>query len=257
MTSIKTTLIIQARMGSSRLPGKVMLDIAGKPMLEWVVRRGELASKVDDVIVATTDDPGDDAIAVWCAANGVACFRGSVFDVLDRFYQAALSAKCDRLVRVTGDCPLIDPHLIDEVLDLFERTGADFATNRLPPPWYRTYPIGLDVEVVSFAGLERAWREAKLPFEREHVMPWFYMEEGRNKVEILDHSPDYGMHRWTVDTPDDYRLLEEIFSKLDDPMHATWYDVLAVVDRNPELEKINATTHAKRVDIVDERSLRQ
>lgn len=244
-------------MGSSRLPGKVLLDIGGKPMLEWVVRRGALASKVNAVIVATTDDPADDRIATWCAENEVLCYRGSVFDVLDRFYQAALMAESDRVVRVTGDCPLIDPRVIDDVLALFETTGADFAANRLPPPWHRTYPIGLDVEVVSFSGLARAWREASLPFEREHVMPWFYAAEGRCKVEILDHEPDCGMHRWTVDTPDDHRLLEQIFAKLPDPMHATWYDVLEIVKADPDLERINATTHAKRVDIVDERSLRQ
>lgn len=244
-------------MGSSRLPGKVLLDIGGRPMLEWVVRRGALAAKVDDVVVATTEDASDDPIARWCAENKISCYRGAVFDVLDRFYQAAFMTGSDMVVRVTADCPLIDPQVIDDVITLFEKTGADFAANRLPPPWHRTFPIGLDVEVVSFSQLARAWREAKQPFEREHVMPWFYAVEGRCKVEILDHDPDCGMHRWTVDTLDDYRLLEQIFVKLPDPLHVSWYDVLAIVNQHPELEKINATTHAKRVDIVDERSLGQ
>lgn len=250
---MKTSLIIQARMGSSRLPGKVLKEIKGKPMLEWVISRGSLAGKVDETVVATTGDPGDDAIAAWCSQRGIPCFRGAPFDVLDRFYQTALWRKAERIVRVTADCPLIDPHVIDETITLFETSGADFTANRLPPPWHRTFPIGLDVEVVSFAMLERAWKEAAQPSEREHVMPWFYNTEGRCKIRILDHEPDCGMHRWTVDTPDDYALLQEIFSRLDDPLHASWLDVLDLIQQHPELEQINESTHAKRVDVVDER----
>ncbi|MHC1771405.1 MAG: NTP transferase domain-containing protein [Flexilinea sp.] len=254
---MKTTLIIQARMGSSRLPGKVLMEISGKPMLEWVIRRGSQAKKIDEVLVATTDDPGDDPIEQWCNVNNISCFRGSVYDVLDRFFRAALYAGTDIIVRVTADCPLIDPKVLDDVIDLFLTSGADFAANRLPPPWHRTFPVGLDVEVVRFRMLEKAWKEARKPFEREHVMPWFYSVEGRCKVEILDHDPDYGMHRWTVDTPEDYILLQEIFKKLDDPLRASWYDVLKIVEQNPDLERINRSTQAKRVDVVDERSIKK
>lgn len=247
-------MIIQARMGSSRLPGKVMKDLCGRPMLEWVVKRGQRAKQIDQVMVATTVDPGDDAIAKWCEENSVQCYRGSVFDVLDRYYQAAKLVEADIVVRVTADCPLIDPDVLDRTIELFKKEDADFAANRLPPPWHRTFPIGLDVEVVSFKMLERAWKEAEAPFEREHVMPWFYDTEGRCKVSILDNDPDYGMHRWTVDTPDDYELLKKIFGHLSDPMNASWLDVLHLIATHPDYEKINESTHAKRVDVVDERA---
>jgi len=151
-----------------------MKNLSGKPMLEWVIKRGEQAKKIDETVVATTTDPSDDAVADWCEVNSVPCYRGSTYDVLDRYYQTALWRGTDRIVRVTADCPLIDPNVIDDVVSLYETTGADFAANRLPPPWHRTFPIGLDVEVVSFPLLERAWKEADKPFEREHVMPWFY-----------------------------------------------------------------------------------
>lgn len=251
----ETLLIVQARMGSSRLPGKVLLDLHGKPMLEWVLRRGGQAERVSKTMIATTTDPSDDAIAGWCSHNQVACYRGSVFDVLDRYYQTARQYDCERVVRVTADCPLIDPGLIDQVIALQQRTSADFAANRLPPPWHRTFPIGLDVEAVSFAMLERAWREARLPYEREHVMPWFYNTDGRCRVEILEHDPDYGSYRWTVDTPEDYQLMQRVFELLEDPLRASWLDVLHLFETHPELIRINAGTRAKRVDAVDERSV--
>lgn len=254
---MQTVMIIQARMGSSRLPGKVMLDLAGHPMLEWVVRRGERARQIDQVMVATTDDPADTAIADWCIKSHILCYRGSVFDVLDRYYQAACLSSADTVVRVTADCPLIDPDVLDDTLTLFQKDHADFAANRLPPPWHRTFPIGLDVEITSFSMLERAWKEAALPFEREHVMPWFYDTDGRCKVSILNHDPDYGMHRWTVDTPDDYALLQQIFSHLKDPLTDSWLDVLHMIETHPDYESINASTRAKRVDVVDERAMKQ
>ena len=254
---MKKTLIIQARMGSSRLPGKVLLDLQGRPVLEWVVRRGAQAAFVDEVLVATTVNVADDPIEKWCLEHGIACFRGSEFDVLDRFYQASLSVHSDLIIRVTADCPLIDPKVIDDTIRHFLNTGADFTANRLPPPWHRTFPIGLDVEVVSFMNLKKAWQEAREPFEREHVMPWFYSVPGRFKVEILDHYPDYGNHRWTIDTLDDYLLLQEIFKRLSDPLQASWYDVLKIIEQNPDLERINESTHAKQVDVVDERSLKK
>ena len=250
---MKTTVIVQARMGSTRLPGKVLKEISGKPMLEWVVRRAEKATKVNDLVVATTYVPEDDLIELWCREHGIACFRGAEFDVLERFYHAAKWRGSDRIVRITADCPLIDPKVIDQVIELFETSDADFAANRLPPPWKRTFPIGLDVEVVSFAGLERARKEASQLFEREHVMPWFYATEGRCKVSILDDPRDAGDHRWTVDTAEDLALLQAIFNLLPDPLEAGWEDVLTLIESHPELEMINAGSKAKRVDMVDDR----
>lgn len=246
-----TIAIIQARMNSSRLPGKVLLDIGGQPMLVRVVERARRAQSIDGVMIATTTDPSDDPLEALCRVLGYPVYRGSQFDVLDRFYQAARLAQpgglapADVIVRLTADCPVIDPAVIDQTVAAFHAAGADFGANRLPPPWKRTFPIGLDTEVCSFAGLERAWREAQLPFEREHVMPYFYDQEGRFKLVIIDHSPDCGSYRWTVDTPEDLQLLREIFARFNGDDHFTWLDVLELVQREPELQQINTTVKAK------------
>src|SRR5512141_2099228 len=182
--SPKIAAIIQARMASSRLPGKVLLDIAGQPMLARVQARTLRASTVEEVLVATTADPSDDPVARYCEAHGIGYTRGSEFDVLDRYYQAARQLRAGIVVRITADCPVIDPQLIDEAVSTLlggggaNEVGAapefDFVANRLPPPFHRTFPIGLDVEVCTFAALERAWQEATEPFQREHVMPFIY-----------------------------------------------------------------------------------
>jgi len=254
--------IIQARMSSSRLPGKVLLELAGKPMLQWVVERTRRAASVQLVMVATTSDPADDAVAAFCAAQGYPCARGSVYDVLDRYYQAACGvpalnggAGADVIVRITADCPVIDPQVIDHTVAEFLRSGVDFAANRLPPPWKRTYPIGLDTEVCSFAALERAWKEAQLPFEREHVMPYLYDEPGRFKTLLLHHEPDCGAFRWTVDTPQDLELLQRILAYFPGRDDFSWLEVLALVQAHPELNQVNAAVKAKIFDDVDRRAL--
>lgn len=252
---MRTVAIIQARMSSSRLPGKVLQEIAGQPMLARVAERARRARTVDDVMIATTTDPSDDPIEALCHERGYLVYRGSMFDVLDRFYGAASSAHADRIVRITADCPVIDPAVIDQVVEAFETTGADFACNRLPPPWHRTFPIGLDTEVCSFAGLERAWKEAALPYEREHVMPYFYDEEGRFKVHVVEHDPDYGEQRWTVDTAEDLRLLREIFARFNGDDTFTWMDVLHLVEREPQLALINANVRHKVGTEVDHRMM--
>ncbi|HEX9018312.1 MAG TPA: glycosyltransferase family protein [Anaerolineaceae bacterium] len=250
---MRTIAIIQARMSSSRLPGKVLLDIAGKPMLVRVVERARRAQTVDEVLIATTTDPADNPIEDLCRAEGYAIYRGSMFDVLDRFYQAARQAAADVIVRITADCPLIDPAVIDQTVGAFFSEGADFACNRLPPPWKRTFPIGLDTEVCNFSGLERAWQEAQQPFEREHVMPYFYDQEGRFKVVVVDNPQDYGAYRWTVDTAEDLALLREIFARFGGSDTFTWLDVLRLVEREPQLLAINAGVHHKVGTEVDER----
>jgi spore coat polysaccharide biosynthesis protein SpsF len=233
-------VIIQARMSSTRLPGKVLKEIAGKPMLAWVVERARKAQTVSEVVVATTVEPSDDPIVNFCAQMGYACTRGSLNDVLDRYYQAARVYNADVVVRVTADCPLIDPAEIDHVVREYQRSGVDFAANRLPPPFGRTYPIGLDTEVCSFAALERAWREAKEPYQREHVMPYLYEEPGRFKVLRVDHDPDYGDLRWTVDTPQDLELLRAIFERMAGRVDFGWLDVLELFQHEPELARLNA-----------------
>ena len=299
----RTVAIIQARRSSRRLPDKVLLDIGGKPMLQRVVERTRQARRLDEVIVATTIAPEDDAIGQLCQHIGVAVTRGSVFDVLDRFYQTSLAFQAKVVVRITADCPLIDPGVIDQVVEAFfnwgkfspptslpEEEGSrpspptslpggegskamwDFAANRLPPPWKRTFPIGLDVEVCTFAALERAWREATQPYHREHVMPYLYEEERSVHVSTLqspahlppfppnffrvlqvDHDPDYGFYRWTVDTAEDLQFVRHVYAHFDNRDSFSWMEILEFVQRHPEIAQINAAVPHKTVHDIDER----
>ena len=275
-TRPRTVAIIQARMGSSRLPGKVLLDIAGRPMLSWVFERVRRSGLVDEVVLATTTDPSDDPVAAYCQISGYAHTRGSLADVLDRYYQAACAHQAQVILRVTADCPLIDPALIDDVINVFlgappriarrletseaDDPGArqspypfDFAANRLPPPFKRSYPIGMDVEVCSFQALERTWNEAKQAFEREHVMPYLYTQPGRFRFVQLQHEPDYGNLRWTVDTAEDLILIRTIFQRLPDPLTSSWLDVLEIIQRDPSLSDLNAQIEARHYQAVDPR----
>jgi spore coat polysaccharide biosynthesis protein SpsF len=270
----RTIAIIQARMGSSRLPGKVLLDIAGQPMLRRVVERARRAKSLDGVAVATTTDPSDDAVAALCIERGYPYYRGSLHDVLDRYYQAARALNAEIIVRLTADCPLIDSSVIDETVNAFLGNTSvesgmadnqpsiamhnpqfpyDFAANRLPPPWHRTYPIGLDVEVCAFQALERAWKETTKSHHREHVMPYLYEDEGRFRVLQVNHDPDYGTLRWTVDTSDDLELVRQIYAHFPGRDDFTWLEVLALFEREPELAQINARVQHKSLTDVDER----
>jgi spore coat polysaccharide biosynthesis protein SpsF len=250
---MKVVAFVQARLGSSRLPGKVLKELGGQPLLAWCVERARRAQTVTQVAVATTDNPADDPIVAACMQRGYDFYRGSQFDVLDRYYQAARYFDAEVVVRITADCPFIDPVLIDLTVQEFLDSGADFAANRLPPPWKRTYPIGLDTEVCAMAGLERAWKEATQKFEREHVMPYFYDREGRFKVHVLHTDPDFGYLRWTVDTPADLELLRAVVQRLDGRMDFTWQEVLAIFQREPELASINAGVQHKTATDVDQR----
>jgi spore coat polysaccharide biosynthesis protein SpsF len=250
---MKTVAIVQGRMASSRLPDKIMKDIAGKPMLAWVVDQASKAHRIDQVVVATTTDPSDDPVESFCHKRGTPCYRGSMLDVLDRFYQAAKLYQADTVVRFTADCPLLDPHLVDEVLRQFFEKDADFAANRLPPPFTRTYPIGLDTEVASFAALERAWKEATARHDREHVMPYLYEVDGRFKVVRVEYEKDFGWMRWTVDTAADLELIRQVANRLQDKPDFSWQDVLAIFEREPELAQINSNVQHRTMFDVDER----
>jgi spore coat polysaccharide biosynthesis protein SpsF len=239
------------------LQGKVLLVFEGEAMLARVVKRCQRAALVDQVVVATSDDPSDDAVERFCLKRGYLYFRGSLYDVLDRYYQAARQFDAAIIVRITADCPLIDPTLIDQVVNaLFAGRPEpqwDFAANRLPPPWKRSFPIGLDVEVCTFTALEKAWKEAKETHQREHVMPYLYDQEGRFRVLVLNNKQDYGNLRWTVDTPEDLALIRQIFARFDGKDDFSWLEVIDLVQGEPTLAEINAGVRPKLVDEVDER----
>lgn len=295
--------IIQARMSSSRLPGKVLMEINGRPMLQHVIERSMRAEQIDDILLATTTDPSDDPLELFCHSKGIPCFRGSLSDVLDRYYQAARQFHADVIIRLTADCPLLDPTILDRTVSAFlgeqYESGSNttklpdysstnhsltntelpgpfhFAANRLPPPWNRTLPIGLDVEVCSFDALERAWRRADQLYQREHVMPYLYegvmfppartpennewhIDSGLTprgfKVALLNHRPDYGALRWTVDTHEDLEFVCRVYAHFGAFEFFDWKQVLALLEANPELTTINATVQHKTAFDVDQRT---
>jgi spore coat polysaccharide biosynthesis protein SpsF len=254
LSNLKTVAVIQARMSSSRLPGKVLKEAGGRPLLSRMVERVQRAQLVNETVVATTVDPSDDVLAQFCETEKIEYTRGDLMDVLDRYYQAALAHNADIVVRLTGDCPFIDPDLVDETISALLLQNADFACNRLPPPLTRTYPIGLDVEVCTFQALSRAWHEAKEKHEREHVMPYLYEVPGRFKVVKIDYRENYGSLRWTVDTPQDLEFVRAVYEKLGNRNDFSWLDVLQLVQANPELAEINAGVAHKTMFDVDERN---
>lgn len=246
---MKVTAIIQARMGATRLPGKVLLPLQGRSVLEHVVGRVRGASRLAEVCVATTTSPGDDAIVAECARLGVASFRGSEQDVLDRYYQAAKSRSAEAIVRVTADCPLYDPAHLDELLRLFNEANAgavtvDYFSNCT---MHRTFPRGLDTEIFSFAALERAWREAKQPHEREHVTPYLYGHPELFRLRSFEGDTDLSGHRWTLDTPEDWQFVQAVYEALGGGGAAfTTGDVLKLLKERPELAKLNAHVQQKK-----------
>lgn len=227
--------IIQARMGSSRLPGKSMAEVAGHPLLWHVVNRVRKARLVDKIVVATTERAGDDPIAELCQRDRVECFRGSEEDVLDRFYRAAKAASADAVVRITADCPLIDPAVIDKVIGRFQQGDCDYVSNTLR----YTYPDGLDVEVFSSAALEQAWREARKPSEREHVTPYLRLKKFRAANVESDAAVSPNQFRWTVDNPADLEFVRAIYSAMNGNGSAFGYQqVFELLGRRPELAAI-------------------
>lgn len=261
--------IIQGRMSSSRLPGKILADIAGQPMLQRVFIRTSRSSTVTETIFATTIDPSDNPVAEYCDFSGIPFTRGNLYDVLDRYYQAAKEAKADVVVRVTADCPVIDPDLIDHAVNTLLDEEYDFVANRLPPPFPRTYPIGLDVEVCTFAAMETAWNGSTETFHREHVIPYLYegvelstvsrqLSVGTSsrgfKIALLNHTSDFGDYRWTVDTPEDLEFIRQVYNHFDGRDGFTWQEVLDLVHSHPQLTQINAGVKHKTLKDIDERA---
>lgn len=231
-------------MTSTRLPGKVLIPIAGRPMLSWQLERMRHAARLDRIVIATTTNATDDPIVAWCGEQACEVTRGSETDVLSRYAQAARQHGAGTVVRLTSDCPLIDPALVDEAVGRFQATGCDYLSNMLQP----SFPYGLAVEVMTAQALLEAQQEAADPQEREHVTPFIYWRPERFRLESLATSPDLSHHRWTVDTPQDFELVSRILQALAARQPAfTWKDVLELLAQHPEWVKINAQIEQKAV----------
>lgn len=241
---MKTLAIVQARMGSTRLAGKVLEDIGGRTMLARVVERAERSRLLDGVRVATTTGPEDDAIVEECRQLDVPVHRGSAEDVLDRYRGAAVRFEADPIVRITSDCPLLDPEVLDEAIALFRKEEPDYASNVT----VRSFPQGLDVEVFRRSALEAAWREATKPYERVHVTPFLYQHPDRFRLTTLRAEADYSEYRWTVDTAEDLVFVRAVYSRLRGDGRFGWRDVLQLLEREPQLADLNRHVRQKALE---------
>jgi len=233
---MKIVAIVQARMGSTRLPGKVMEKIGGEPMLYHVIKRAQKAKNINLVVVATSTASEDDQIETFCNEEGIRCFRGNETDVLDRYYQTAIANDADVIVRLTADCPVLDSDVVDKVVDIFLEGKYDYVSNTIKP----TYPDGLDTEVFSIKALENAWTHAKLMSEREHVTPFIHKNPDLFGVFNLINEPDLSDFRWTVDEPADLKFIRKVFSYFDS-FEFGMKEILLLLSKHPEIVEINST----------------
>lgn len=259
----RVVAVVQARMGSQRLPGKVLrrlarLDHGPEPdrdkVLDWVLHRLRRAETLDDVVVATSAEAADDELAAYCLDAGYACGRGSLTDVLDRVLTVAQSHGAETVVRVTADCPLVDPGVVDLVVAEHLATGGDFTANRLPPPHRRTYPIGLDVEVAAIGALRQAAEAAVTPAHREHVMPFLYEHPERFAIGVVDTDVDAGSVRWTIDTPEDLAAVRALLTKAGVDAATSWRVLLRRWHEDPTLRALNAHVDQRAATDVDPRT---
>ncbi len=231
---MKTVAIVQARMGSTRFPDKVMKPIRGTPLIELLLQRLSVAREIDQIMLATSLDPRNEPLAAHVQSLGFDVYRGSEHDVLDRYYEAAKLGHADVVVRITGDCPLVDAALLDSVITAFKSASVDYACNTDPA----TYPDGLDIEVFSFQALQAAWQEARRPPEREHVTPYI-RESGRFRTLKLRHTEDLSGERWTVDEPADFDVINAVFEHFHPRGDFGWQDVLQLLRDKPQLFAAN------------------
>ena len=237
MSGLHVAAFLQARMSSSRLPGKVLKPLAGEPALARQLERVQRAQHLEQVVVLTSDQTSDDPIEALCEGLGVNCFRGSLPDVLARYAGALQAYPAEHVVRLTGDCPLADWHVIDEVVAAHLQGDFDYSTNTLE----RRHPQGLDVEVVRASCLVQAAQISQDPYEREHVMPHFYRQPERFKLGSVIGAADLSHHRWTLDYPQDYTFISAVYERLyaRKPDFGT-EDILRLLAKEPALSKINA-----------------
>jgi spore coat polysaccharide biosynthesis protein SpsF len=230
-------VIVQARTGSSRLPGKVLMDLAGTTALDHCLSRCKLIPGIGVVCCATTFDPADDAVAAEAGRIGALVFRGSVDDVLARYHGAAMAIGAETVMRVTSDCPLIDPELCGQVLALKREKKVDYACNNLPP----SFPHGLDCEAFSAAALAQAFHEAKRPYEREHVTPYIREQACFSRAYLEGPRDESVRLRWTLDYPEDLEFFRALARRLPaPPIFPGWQEIVAVLDEHPEITAINA-----------------
>lgn len=231
---MKIVAIVQARMGSTRLPDKVMRQISGVPMIELLLSRLSKSKQLDQIVLATSSDERNDPLVEHVQKLGYICVRGSENDVLDRYLVAARQARADVVVRVTGDCPLIDPTLVDQAIEKFKADGVDYLSNAAPA----SYPDGLDTEVFTLQALEKAGRESQEVFEHEHVTPYL-RKPGLFKTSSLVNSEDLSGLRWTVDEPEDFEVVSKIFANFAPNIHFHWTEILSLQRRYPALFALN------------------
>ncbi|MFD0870997.1 3-deoxy-manno-octulosonate cytidylyltransferase [Chlamydia abortus] len=236
---MKVVAIIQARMNSSRLPGKILMKVLDKPLLEYQVDRLRRASLLDEIVIATTVGPKDDAVAEWAGRQALPCFRGPEYDVLARYAKAADLFGADAIVRLTADCPILDPRIVDQVVHAYKSLApeVDYVSNILK----RTFPRGMDTEIFSARALKQAHIAAERPYDREHVTPYLYNQPHLFRTAGVTYSADESRYRLTVDTPEDFQLIQRIIEVLypTDP-HFSLETVLELLRTHPEWAEINA-----------------
>ncbi len=234
---MKTIVIIQARTGSTRLPNKVLLDLEGKTVIQRVYERTCSIKAIDEIIIATTTLHQDDTLAELCKRIGISVYRGSEDDVLDRYYQVSKLYRADAIVRITSDCPLIDPREVEKVIDKFKKGRFDYVSNTHPP----MLPDGLDASIGTFTAYEKSWQEAKLKSEREHVTQYIRKHPEIFKISSVTYKVDYSHHRWTIDKQEDYEFISRIYEKLGEKnLYGYLKDVLAILEENPDLKRLNS-----------------
>ena len=230
----KIGCIIQARMGSTRLPGKVLMQINNKPMLHYLIKQLEFSKEINEIVIATTTLKEDLEIVKFAKKNNIRFFIGSDDDVLDRYYQCAKEFSFSTIVRITADNPLIDPHIVDKVIRCFKDNTYDYVSNAIS----RTFPYGTEVEIFSFNALENSWKNACKHSEREHVTSFIYKNETKFKIFNVTNEINLSRFRWTVDRPNDLKLVREIISK-NNKFPITTEAVLKILKENPDLLKSN------------------
>ncbi|MFC9541768.1 cytidylyltransferase domain-containing protein [Lysinibacillus sp. NPDC056959] len=242
---MKIVAIIQARMGSTRLPGKILKTVNNKPLLSYQIERLQQSRYINDLVIATTIEEQDDLIVGFCKRNQVLYFRGAEQDVLARYYETAKAFNADAIVRITSDCPIIDVQVVDKTIRYFiDNKNFDYISNTIE----RTYPRGQDTEIFSFAALEKAYNEAILEKEREHVTAYFYTNPKMFKIGSIKSEIDYSRYRWTVDTEEDFNLIKNIIENLycENP-NFTLKDTVQLMEENPDWFYINAHIEQKKL----------